>query len=254
MRVSILPSFLLRSHQKNGRTRAVCQLLAAILDDEKLPPVTYVVGGNECKVSCLAQFFMANSFCLPQIIPKLQQEISESFGRGFLNFTFTQKDCFWRRGTWHCSLIMCCFGQTTKRYASNPDVVLFLPAIFLLDLIWLSFNLKLKVLLIFLDPLYDDSTGRKVQAQNPSFFSKIQLPWDMNGLHLRWLEDSSKCQFTKASLGQFCSFSSWGLLVIQGWLKVNVQLDSCCSKNLWAGGSSLHCRCHICPRRRHWCS
>jgi len=33
------------------RTRAVCQLLAAILDDEKLPPVTYVVGGNECKVS-----------------------------------------------------------------------------------------------------------------------------------------------------------------------------------------------------------
>lgn len=94
MRVSSLPSFLLRSHQKNGRTRAVCQLLAAILDDEKLPPVTYVVGGNECKVSCLAQFFMANSFCLQQIIPKVQQEISELFDGGFLNFTFTQKDCF----------------------------------------------------------------------------------------------------------------------------------------------------------------
>lgn len=129
--ISILPSFLLRSHQKNGRTRAVCQLLAAILDDEKLPPVTYVVGGNECKVSCLAQFFMANSFCLPQIIPKVQQEISELFDGGFLNFTFTQKDCFWRRATWHCSLIMCWLGQTTRRYASNPDVVLFHLAIFL---------------------------------------------------------------------------------------------------------------------------
>lgn len=106
-----------------------------------------------------------------------------------------------------------------------------------MDLVWLSFNSKLKVLLFFLDPLCDDSTGRKVQAQNPSFFSKIQLPSDINGLHLRWLEDSSKCQFTKASLGQFCSFSSWGLLVIQGWLKVNVQIDSCCSKNFGQEGA-----------------
>ena len=74
---------------------------------------------------------MANSFCLPQIIPKVQQEISESFGRGFLKFTFTQKDCFWRKRTWRCSLIMCCFGQMTRGYASNPDVVLFHLAIFL---------------------------------------------------------------------------------------------------------------------------
>ena len=75
------------------------------------------------------KIFMANSFCLQQIIPKMQQEISESFSRGFLKFTFTQMDCFWRWGTWRCSLIICCFGQTTRRCASNPDVVH--PAIFL---------------------------------------------------------------------------------------------------------------------------
>lgn len=207
------------------------------------------------------KIFMANSFCLQQIIPKMQQEISESFSRGFLKFTFTQMDCFWRWGTWRCSLIICCFGQTTRRCASNPDVVLFHPAIFLpwhhYRCRWTLFGClsiwNSRCCLFFLDPLYD-STGWKFQAQNPSFFSKIQLPSDMNGLHLRWLEDSSKCQFTKASLGQFCSFSSWGLLVIQEWLKVNVQLDSCCLKKLMAGGSSFHCRCHICPRRRHWCS